>query len=444
MVSPGEIGRTTMTRNNQPKDMIGVLVGQYECLRLLGEGGTGAVYYATHRVLGTPRAVKVLFPQWTRYPEMVERFVNEARAAAAIRHRNIIGVHDCGRLTTGQWFILYDYFEGGTLTRFIESHGGPMALHDVLHVIAETANGVQAAHDHGIVHRDLKPDNLYLSHRDGDPRYVTVLDFGVAKLGDDLGGAITGPGAVVGTPAYMAPEQLRGGPISAAVDVFALGVMTYQMVTGGWLPFQIERNTRDYCRLSAVELYQRIMAWRPIDPASRGAHLPPAWTDVILAALDPSPTKRPASPRAFALALAEATAGDGFLPSGLSTVRAYARELLEIGAVGETVRGVRAHAESAAPDDSAQDQVTVRTRRRGDDCDDDHDGHDDHDHDHDEASDGQVAMFVEVEREARWPLAAKRGAAAHATDGAEGYHQALGEPFSAAWPPTNPRPPLRR
>jgi serine/threonine protein kinase len=328
--------------------MIGVSVGQYECRNLLGEGGSGTVYLAIHRVLGTPRAVKVLLPEWNRYPEIVERFINEARAAAAIRHRNIIGVHDCGRLPSGEWFILFDYLEGGTLASFIGSHGGPVALHDVIHILAEVANGVQAAHDHEIVHRDLKPDNIYLSNRDGDPHYVTILDFGVAKLGDKMRGSITGPGSLVGTPAYMAPEQLRGSGISPAVDVFALGVIAYQMVSGGWLPFQLE-PVGDYYRLTAVELYQRITSLRPNDPRRYCAELPEPWIKAICSALDPDPVKRPTSPREFALMLAEATAGDGFSPSGLSLVRTYARELLEIGVAAETVRAPTGGSSSGPP-----------------------------------------------------------------------------------------------
>jgi serine/threonine protein kinase len=329
--------------------MIGVSVGQFECRRLLGEGGTGMVYLAVHRVLNTPRAVKVLRPEWCRYPELVRRFINEARAAAEISHRNIIGVHDCGQLPSGDWFILLDYLEGGTLSRYITSHGGPLAAHDVLHVLAEVANGLQAAHDRGIVHRDLKPDNIHLSARDGDPHAATILDFGVAKLRDRGGAATTAAGSLIGTPAYMAPEQLRGARVGPAADVFALGVIAYQMVSGGSLPYQREADPRDYYQLGAVELYQRVMTGRPNDLRRHNPAIGEGWVHAIGAALDPEPARRPATPRAFALMLAEATAGDGFLPGGVEILRSYARELLEVEAADQTLRAPAELPTSAGP-----------------------------------------------------------------------------------------------
>lgn len=336
--------------------MIGVSVGQFECRRLLGEGGTGVVYLAVHRVLNTPRAVKVLKPEWSRYPELVQRFINEARAAAAIEHRNIIGVHDCGQLPNGDWYILLDYLEGGTLSRYIASHGGPLAAHDVLHVIAEVANGLQAAHDRGIVHRDLKPDNIHLSARDGDPHAATILDFGVAKLRDRGGGATTAAGSLIGTPAYMAPEQLRGAKVGPAADVFALGVIAYQMVSGGTLPFQRGEELRDYYQLGPVELYQRITTERPGELRRRNPSLSPGWLRAIHAALDPDPEQRPPSPRAFALRLAEATCGDGFSPGGVEILRSYARELLEVSVEDRTLRATA----EAMPESSARRYQTIR------------------------------------------------------------------------------------
>ncbi len=321
--------------------MIGVSVGQYECQRLLGEGGTGMIYLAVHRVLHTPRAVKVLRAEWTGYPELVERFVNEARAAAAIRHRNIIGVHDCDQLESGEWYILLDFLEGGTLTRFMESHGGPLAMHDAMHVLAEVANGLQAAHDHGIVHRDLKPDNIFLSNRDGDPRAATILDFGVAKLSERAGGARSVTGVLLGTPVYMAPEQLRGEAVGPAADVFALGVIAYQMMSGGALPYQLDEERDDYLRLSTVELYQRITVTGPVDLRHHNPQVAPEWCAAIGAALHPEPGRRLQTPRELALRLAEATPGDGFSPSGVSLLQTYARELLEVGTSAATVRAPR-------------------------------------------------------------------------------------------------------
>ncbi|MEZ4362223.1 MAG: serine/threonine-protein kinase [Kofleriaceae bacterium] len=332
--------------------MIGVSVGQYECQRVLGEGRTGTVYLAVHRVLKTPRALKVLRAEWSRYPEIVERFIHEARAAAAIRHRNIIGVHDCGRLPSGEWYVLLDYLEGRSLTELIAAREGPLAPHDVVHILCEAANGVQAAHDHSIVHRDLKPDSLYVSSRDGDPRCVTVLDFGVAKLAESRDPPLPG---LAGTPAYMAPERLQGEEAGPAADVFALGVIAYQMLSGGRFPFQDDGDPRAYRALSLVELYQRVTSRPPAALRARCAGTSVECVRALHAALDPSPARRPASPRAFALQLAAATPGDGFSPSGLSLVRTYARELLEVGNAEVTTR-----ARAASPSAPATPSATAR------------------------------------------------------------------------------------
>lgn len=369
--------------------MIGVSIGQYECRHLLGQGGTGAVYLAIHRVLGTPRAVKVLLPEWTRYPEVVERFINEARAAAAIRHRNIIGVHDCGRLASGEWYILLDYCEGATLARVLRDPGGPMRPLQLVHILAEVANGLTAAHTHGIIHRDLKPDNLHLADRDGDPHHVTILDFGVAKLGEPprpspagralraLRSRASSTGALVGTPAYMAPEQLRGEAVDPTADVFALGVIAYQLASGGLLPFQRDESARDYLRLSPVELHRRITELGPVPLARRAQALrqqrcagsdlalaPPcdldAWTATISAALAADPRDRPESPRALALALAAATPSDGMAPDGLSVVRAYACELLEADPREPTVRAAAVRLSPAPPAPARRYQIVRR------------------------------------------------------------------------------------
>src|SRR5215470_17474264 len=144
----------------------------------------GAVYLAEHRLLKTKHVVKVLLPQWTQNPTIVTRFVDEARAAAAIRHRNVVRVENCDQLADGQWYIVMEYLEGGTLAGFASSHGGPLGMHLVLQIVAQTANGLAAAHARGIVHRDLKPENIFLTRQDGNPHFVKILDFGIAKLGE--------------------------------------------------------------------------------------------------------------------------------------------------------------------------------------------------------------------------------------------------------------------
>ncbi|HEU0029911.1 MAG TPA: serine/threonine-protein kinase [Kofleriaceae bacterium] len=306
----------------------------------------GAVYLAEHQVLRSPRVVKVLLPQWTQNETIVQRFVNEARAAASIHHRNIISVHDCGQLPNGSWFIVMDYLEGGTLSRFCASQGGPLSIHAALQILAPIANGLEAAHAANIVHRDLKPDNIFLVQHENNPHHPIILDFGIAKLGEQ-GNAITKTGHMAGTPAYMAPEQMRDlRVVDRRSDVYALGLIAYQMVTGGWLPYQDANES--YGELSAAELYHRQMSRSPIDPRQHLASLSERWANAILAAIHPDPLRRPQTARAFAIMLAEATPGDAFESAGTDIVRSYAHELLEIGNMLETVRSPKP-AHSVAP-----------------------------------------------------------------------------------------------
>ncbi|MEO7733638.1 MAG: serine/threonine-protein kinase, partial [Kofleriaceae bacterium] len=313
--------------------MIGTHVGPFTVVGPLGEGGMGKVYLAEHAVLKTQRAVKFLSPQLTENAVLVRRFVNEARAAARLQHRNLIQVHDVGQLATGAWFMVLDYLDGATLGRLMASHAGPMPLQLIVHIVCEIANGLQVAHDHKIVHRDLKPENVLLIVREGDPHHAVLLDFGVAQLGDDpAAGPDTRRGVVIGTPAYMAPEQLRGTRVSPAADIFALGVIAYRMCTGGWFPYQHGESRAGYCELPATELYHRQMSGPPVDPRERVPGLSGAWTAAILAAVDPDPARRPASARAFALRIAEAVPASGAAPDGIAIVRTFARELVEADA----------------------------------------------------------------------------------------------------------------
>ncbi|MBA3455858.1 MAG: serine/threonine protein kinase [Deltaproteobacteria bacterium] len=316
-----------------------MVLGSLTITRQIGEGGMGAVFLAEHRVLKTLHVVKVLLPQWTQNATIVQRFVNEARAAAAIQHRNIIRVQDCAQLPDGHWYIVMDYLDGGTLARYAGSQGGPLAPQLILHIVAQIGNGLTAAHDREIVHRDLKPENIFLSTREGNPHHVTILDFGIAKLGELDGEPTTRTGQMAGTPAYMAPEQMRNlKSVDPRTDVYALGVIAYQLATGGWLPFQDGGAPSSYYEISAAEIYHRQLTTAPIDPRRRVPSISEAWANAILAALHPDPARRPQSTRQFVLMLAQATAGDDFWPSGIEIVRNHARELLDIGNMQETVR----------------------------------------------------------------------------------------------------------
>jgi serine/threonine protein kinase len=320
--------------------MIGTKIGKLTVKSKLGEGGCGAVYEAIHELLCKRYAVKLLLQQWTQSTLLVQRFINEARAAAAIQHRNIIQVHDCGQLPDGTWYIVMDHHEGGTLARFGGSRGGPISPHLTLQILAPVAAGLEAAHRADIVHRDLKPDNILLTKHEQNPHSPIIIDWGIAKLGERDGGTVTRTGQFAGTPAYMAPEQMRDLKlVDTRSDVYALGVIAYQMLTGGYLPYQEEPTLDEFNQISAAEIFHRQMSRPPIDPRERFAGISERCASAIRAAIDPDPARRHRSPRAFVLKLAEATEGNGFIPSGTEIVRAYAPELLEIGNLLETVRG---------------------------------------------------------------------------------------------------------
>ena len=337
--------------NGDPDAMIGARVGPLTLVRLLGEGATGRVYVGEHTVLQALRAVKLLSPPLTQDAVFVRRFVNEARAIARLCHRNLIQVHDIGQLPSGEWFMVLDYLDGQTLGCYMTDQAGPIPVPAILRIACEIANGLQVAHDHKIVHRDLQPDNVFLLTREGDPHQAVVLDFGIARLGDVM---TTGPeagtrtGSMVGAPAYMAPEQLRGTKVSPAADIYALGVIVYRMSTGGWFPYQAtDESQAGYRELAVTERYHRQMTRPPVDPRDRCAGLSSAWASVILAALSPDPAQRPASVRGFTLRLADAVPAVGQDPGGLAIVRKHAPELVDAGGQ-ELVHAVRSPAHAGS------------------------------------------------------------------------------------------------
>ena len=217
--------------------MIGETFGNYRIIELIGEGGMGSVYLAEHPGIGRRAAVKVLRSGLTDNPELTKRFFNEARAANAIRHPGIVEVFDCATLPSGVSYIVMELLEGENLSTRLR-RVGRMRHTDARRVAAQTASALAAAHAAGIVHRDLKPDNLFLvpDELDNSVELVKVLDFGIAKLGQDseqINSVRTRTGSVMGTPAYMSPEQCRGTrEIDHRSDIYSLGVILFEMLCG--------------------------------------------------------------------------------------------------------------------------------------------------------------------------------------------------------------------
>jgi serine/threonine-protein kinase len=212
-----------------------VLAGRYRLTRLLGAGGMGAVYQGEHIHMRKTVAVKLLHREMTVLPEVVARFEREAVAAARIEHPNVATATDFGRLDNGTCYLVLEYVEGRSLSAALEADG-PFPPERAVHVARQVAEALAAAHAAGVVHRDLKPDNIMLVEREGDPEFAKVLDFGIAKVRTEDAPegqqALTQIGAVFGTPEYMSPEQAKGEAVDARSDLYALGMILYEMLAG--------------------------------------------------------------------------------------------------------------------------------------------------------------------------------------------------------------------
>jgi serine/threonine-protein kinase len=223
---------TPLSRGEGAEDpMIGMILGDtYEMQRRLGEGGMGRVYEARHVRLGRRFAVKVLHQMFTGEREALARFRREATAAAAILSPHVAQIVDVNATREGQPYLVYELLEGEDLGTLLEREG-VLPIARATRIARQVAQGLRAAHEAGVVHRDLKPENVMLVRGADGNDYAKVLDFGIAKLTQE--DKLTRTGAVLGTPAYMAPEQARGGnTIDHRCDVYALGAMLYRAVTG--------------------------------------------------------------------------------------------------------------------------------------------------------------------------------------------------------------------
>ena len=213
--------------------MEGRLIGQYRVTGVLGNGGMGVVYAARHTLLDRPAAVKVLLPKLSDDQAIVTRFFNEARAATAIRHPGIVEVYDFGWTPEGAAFIVMEHLQGETLRARRKRR--PMPWGFALAITRQIAGALSAAHATGIVHRDLKPDNIFLVPDPEVPggERIKLLDFGIAKLAGTLTDqSMTRTGAVMGTPAYMAPEQCRGVVVDWRADLYSLGCILFELLAG--------------------------------------------------------------------------------------------------------------------------------------------------------------------------------------------------------------------
>ena len=262
----------------------GDILGSYRICELLGKGGMGCVFRAEHVKLGREVALKQLRPDYARRRDAVQRFFLEARTVNRIRHRNIVDVTDLIELDDGTTFIIMEFLRGQSLGKWA---GTGVDLPRALAVLVQICDGLGAAHHVGVVHRDLKPDNIIVVPTSDGAELVKLLDFGVVKLlnrDDEDVGFQTAAGSVIGTPAYMSPEQAGGMTIDARSDIYSLGAIMYELFCGQ--PMFRGRSFGEYVRKHLTEA--------PVPPhaTTGGAQIDPRVERLILRCLEKDPERR--------------------------------------------------------------------------------------------------------------------------------------------------------
>jgi len=275
-----------------------VIADRYRVLSQLGRGGMGTVFLGEHTTVGRSVAIKVLTHQWSRNEAVAQRFRAEARAASAAGHPNIVEVFDAGELPDGRLYIVMEFLTGRNLFEEVEANG-PMDVARACRVMRDVARAIRAAHEVGIIHRDLKPDNVMLADRGEDEgaEFVKVLDFGISANTEDQEGEkrLTMPGSAIGTPEYMAPEQCKGRPATELFDIYALGVIFFEVLTGE-PPILAD---------SFVELMARKTTEASPSVGSKRHDLSPPLVKLVDDCLALEPEARPASVREFLARLDE-------------------------------------------------------------------------------------------------------------------------------------------
>ena len=212
-----------------------VLAGRYEVIKKLGEGGMGTVYVGKHTTIGKKSAIKVLSSEFAHKKDLVDRFLQEAKAASMISQENVVEITDFGDTPDGSVFFVMEFLAGEDLSDTVKDNG-PMSWDRVKPIMLQICSALQAAHDAGIIHRDMKPENCFRIKRGTNEDFIKVLDFGIAKVtseeGEGGGKGLTRTGMIFGTPEYMSPEQAQGQKVDHRVDVYAAGVIMYELLTG--------------------------------------------------------------------------------------------------------------------------------------------------------------------------------------------------------------------
>jgi eukaryotic-like serine/threonine-protein kinase len=280
------------------------VAGQFEIVDRIGAGGMGAVYRALQPEMNRHVAIKILHPKYVSRKDLVARFRREARAMSQLSHPNTARVFLYGQLDDQSCYFVMEYLEGRNLAQVVRAEG-PMEAHRALEVMVQVCGALEEAHRAGIIHRDLKPENIFLTNQGGIEDYPKVLDFGLAKVTEKQmrpGSLIlTGEGMVFGTPEFMSPEQAQGKPLDTRSDIYSLGVVLYELLTGK-LPFDAKQP------LEFIHLH---VSKPPIPLHQRAPDrtFMPGLEEVVMRALAKSPQDRYSSAVAFAEALKDVARG---------------------------------------------------------------------------------------------------------------------------------------
>jgi eukaryotic-like serine/threonine-protein kinase len=249
-------------------------LGRYRLHKRIGQGGMGEVWRAEDRALRRNVALKILSPEHGRKPSRVARFEREIQATAAITHPNVVRIHDWGVTDDGVWYYAMDLLEGSDVATVVK-RCGPLPPALAVHLFVPAAGGLAEAHRHGIIHRDVKPGNMFVIAPDQEPLRIELLDFGIARIGDE--NDLTVAGAVIGTPGFMAPEVLAGAQAGVAADIYSLAATLYFALTG--------TTPKDANN-------------KPVSEVVSG--IPAKLDDALVCALDAEPSRRPADADEFA------------------------------------------------------------------------------------------------------------------------------------------------
>jgi serine/threonine-protein kinase len=293
---PSETTQEARAKQSANDPLIGSTIGgKYRIYAKLGSGGMGAVYRAQRTIIGDDVAIKILHFNQNESPE-AERFRREAQAAARLKHAHAVSIFDFGISDDGRQYLVMELVEGESLRQLIKRQGR-LSPAFAAEIISQVCAALDEAHRHNIVHRDIKPDNIIVDLRGSKPE-VTVLDFGIAKLRGDSATTLTQTGSVLGTPHYMSPEQCLGEELDGRSDIYSLGIVLYELLTGV-VPFNAPISTA----VVVQHVNQAPPALRGLNPA-----IPWPVERAVLHALEKKPEARPASPGAFAAELTGAVA----------------------------------------------------------------------------------------------------------------------------------------